>query len=670
MNQITKKVQVLKKGVGILMTVAMLIEMQPAGQHANAAQKLKLNKTKLTITKGKTKTLKVTNTNKKVKWEIISGTKKISLKNRKKSSVTIKAVKIGSAKVQAKAGRKKAVCKVTVQKAKKPATPKPVTTPTVQPPAPTVSAQPTATPEASVVPAKTPAPTVSPAVEEITDIKISEETLALHEGESSILNAFITPGGTGSENLIWKSSNESVVAVNGDGKVSAKAVGMATITVQCGTKKADCIVEVNAAGLDITPTDIDIKVEAAGEYSNWDGVSNVAQFIDGNGEYRFAYDTEKYVYVIKTKDGLADESVCIEKRHGTFGGMACDTEGNYYLVTGEANTGDDTAQDTIFVSKYNEKGDFIKEVGDNGSSSLASYYDSSFYTKEPFHAGNCDVAVNGNILTVHYAREMYSGHQSNSVFTVNTESLEKVNVGAIYQSHCFAQRAIPYQNGFIFAGEGDCYNRAFTITDAINHKITKNDIFHFWVKENTLNNWDMYTLNNNFAHMGGLAVAGDTNVALVGTSVKALTSDAENQNEQLFVQIFDPAKDLSSESSYITTGIRAGIGGPNGNEEVTDFGVKWLSDFGGNIQISHPQVVSGKNGTIIILFEKYEDNDYKGIYYMQLDKDGTIQNDITCLSGNMYLNPGRMPVYSDGKIYWTANKHTDKEKIYIVTVDI
>ena len=567
-------------------------------------------------------------------------------------------------------------------------TPIPTKTPTAtMTPIPTKTPMPIVTPESTKTPTaevptgtdKTPTavPKVTespvPEVEKVTNIELSEKKLVLHEGETVVLSAAITPTSAESGKLLWESGNEAVAAVGNNGEVTAKAVGMTTITVQCGTRKADCVIEVIDVGLDITATDINIKIAADGEYVNWDGVSNVSQFIDGSGRYCFAYDSGKYVFIVKTENGLIDgNSVCLEKVHSLFGGVTCDNEGNYYLVTGETNTGDDVNQDTIFISKYNMEGNLIKTIGDNGSSSLASYYDSEFYTKEPFHGGNCDVAINGNILTVHYAREMYSGHQSNSVFTVNTETLEKVNVGEVYQSHCFSQRVVPYQNGFVYAGEGDCYNRAFTVTvaDAVSGRNIESDIFHFWVKENTLSNWDMGTLNNNFAHMGGLAAVGGTNIALAGTSVKALSAEANSQSEQLFIQIFNPTQDLSSADSYITTGMRSGIGGPNGNEAVTDYGVKWLSDFGVDTDISHPQIVSDGNGTILILFEKYVERDYKGVYYIKLSADGTIQKDISCLSENARLNPCRMPVYSNGKIYWTANKYNDKNNAYIYNFSI
>lgn len=59
----------------------------------------------------------------------------------------------------------------------------------------------------------------------------------------------------------------------------------------------------SAATAKAEKTGIKLSIAAAGEYRNWDGVSNVAQFVDNKGHYCFAYDNGKYVTVVKTKKG-------------------------------------------------------------------------------------------------------------------------------------------------------------------------------------------------------------------------------------------------------------------------------------------------------------------------------------------------------------------------------
>jgi hypothetical protein len=432
-----------------------------------------------------------------------------------------------------------------------------------------------------------------------------------------------------------------------------------------------------AVGADTThsySTGIKYSVYAEGVYSNWDGVSTVSQFVNAKGQYCFAYAKDKKVYVVTTKKGKVDKTIKLNMKHSLFGAVTCDADGNYYVVTGESNDTDDTTKKTIFVSKYDKNGKHLKTVGDNGSSSLAWYYDSSFYTKTPFNAGSCDVAINGDILTVNYARLMYSGHQSNSVFSINISDMSKVDTATIYNSHSFAQRVVSYGDGFVYASEGDCYPRAFSIDYVSTDAATTNygNIFHFWVKKGTLDDYNMWVLNDNFAHMGGLAAVTDTTVCLVGTSAKSLSSKASSQNEQVFIQIFDPTQDLGSESNYVTSGTRSGVGGPNGDEKVTDYGVKWLTS-GSKSYYSNPQVVSDGNGTIVVLFEQYSasTSKYQGVYYVVLDKKGNVVSKKQKYSATAHLNPCEMPVYTNGTIYWTGNKENDSgNTMYVYTLSL
>ena len=82
--------------------------------NVSAAKKIRLSNKKITITKGNSKTIKVKNTKKKVKWKILSGKKCITLKKKGKTAAIIKGKKKGKAKIQALVEKKKLVCTVTV----------------------------------------------------------------------------------------------------------------------------------------------------------------------------------------------------------------------------------------------------------------------------------------------------------------------------------------------------------------------------------------------------------------------------------------------------------------------------------------------------------------------------------------------------------------------------
>lgn len=92
--------------VTLLLTVCLIAGVSTKAEAAGA---VKLNKKKLVLEYGETGQLKVKNTTKKVKW---SSSDKSVVKVNSKGKLTTKGV--GMAKVTAKVGSKKYICKVTV----------------------------------------------------------------------------------------------------------------------------------------------------------------------------------------------------------------------------------------------------------------------------------------------------------------------------------------------------------------------------------------------------------------------------------------------------------------------------------------------------------------------------------------------------------------------------
>ena len=102
------------KNIAMILTLALTAGLCQTAAPSQAATP-KLSAKKLTIKVGKTAALKVKKTSKKAKWSIVSGKKNIRLTAKKKTSVKVKAVKVGKAKISCKIGKKKLVCKVSVK---------------------------------------------------------------------------------------------------------------------------------------------------------------------------------------------------------------------------------------------------------------------------------------------------------------------------------------------------------------------------------------------------------------------------------------------------------------------------------------------------------------------------------------------------------------------------
>ncbi|BBF44079.1 cell surface protein [Lachnospiraceae bacterium KM106-2] len=151
----------------LTLAVATPCVVPDMGVTVSAASKVKLNKKKVTIVKGKKYKLKLQHAKAaKVKW---------STKNKKVATVSKKGVvtakKKGSTNIIAKYGKKKYTCKVTVKNPKK--TPTPVTpAPTVDTTAPVTPS--TVTPAATPVEVRTAVPTVFNGTT-VADFHISKE---------------------------------------------------------------------------------------------------------------------------------------------------------------------------------------------------------------------------------------------------------------------------------------------------------------------------------------------------------------------------------------------------------------------------------------------------------------------------------------------------------------
>lgn len=159
------------------------------------AAKVTLNKKTLYMVKGKKLTIRSVL---KAAVSPSDSTDKVIWSSAKSSVVTIKsgklvAKKVGTAKITAKAGRRKATITIKV---------------------------------------------VNKAVK-ATAVKLNKKKLTLRKGKTVVLKATIKPVKT-TEIESWSSSDKKVASVDRFGKITAKKKGKATITVKIGKRKAVC----------------------------------------------------------------------------------------------------------------------------------------------------------------------------------------------------------------------------------------------------------------------------------------------------------------------------------------------------------------------------------------------------------------------------------------------
>lgn len=185
-----------KQLMACTLSFALLLGMISTAE-VSAAKKVSLSTKKLTITKGRSKTLKVKNTKKKVTWKVVSGKKYISLKKKGKTAVTVKGVKKGTAKIQAKADKKNLTCTVTVKNPKKKDNSTKATN------------QPVATPTASAKPAGTPPSTVEPTDEPGTKNEQDVTALKALIAEQRGRGATVSEDMNNEKEYVWKNGRLS-----------------------------------------------------------------------------------------------------------------------------------------------------------------------------------------------------------------------------------------------------------------------------------------------------------------------------------------------------------------------------------------------------------------------------------------------------------------------------
>lgn len=155
-----------------------------------------ISKKNVTLYTGKSTTLKMKNTKKKVKW---------STSNKKVATVTQKgkvtAKKAGKATITAKIGKKKYTCKVTVKN--------PVS---------------------------------------VKSVSLNKKSISIYKGKKYTLKATVKPSNAANKTVSWSSSNKNVAMVSSKGVVIGMGKGTATITAKSSNgKKATCKVTVKVS---------------------------------------------------------------------------------------------------------------------------------------------------------------------------------------------------------------------------------------------------------------------------------------------------------------------------------------------------------------------------------------------------------------------------------------
>ena len=439
--------------------------------------------------------------------------------------------------------------------------------------------------------------------------------------------------------------------------------------------------------------------------------ANYYEFIDNNNNYNVIYEIKdnktKLGWLTTDLNGEILTEKTITRYLNDFGTALYYNNYLYVLYgaiddkTADSSSSNYASTATIEIVKYNSSGSVVSTVSIKGydmspnvNKNHFTANDKGYGTKIPFDAGTADMAISNGIIGINFAREMYNGHQMSFAIFADADNLEILNKSSDFSgyglnynhwiSHSFAQRIIgTTDNEFLMADQGDGYPRALVIskTSGIQNPLTAGykefEIFHFREANDS-----EYGYNHTFANLGNIIELSD-GYLVVGASEKTLSinyapSASVNEARNIFIQKLDKnfnGKTTESIQKFNETlrkseTSRTSVANKGefnlSSRGVTDYGVKWLTDYDDYTKsIINVRAVKINDNKIAILWaergmknysaphdnEYYFSGDYK-YYYMLIDGSGNIiQNplEIEAISLSSLINFN----VKDNCIYWT-----------------
>ena len=457
--------------------------------------------------------------------------------------------------------------------------------------------------------------------------------------------------------------------------------------------------------------------------------SSVYEFWDEKNQYNIIYEkssnSNKMGWITLSSNLEKIKEIEINRYLSIFGNASYKDGYLYVVYGGNDNTTTDKSNSnfattvTIEVVKYDTNGKVISElpIQARDTSRMDKYNTSSsfiaFGTRYAFDAGNCDIAINDNIMKCVFAKEMYNGHQMSHAIYVDVNKMTLLNassksdyneIGGYYfvnnsyfVSHSMAQRVIPTSDGqFLSVDRGDANPRAFSV--AKTYKNASNTLY--------LNNYSMfhfressdvaYAYNSTQSNLGNIVEVSDGYI-LVSSSEKTLSLNYANdryinESQNIFIQKYN--KDFSNTGKTVkdmqmfNTSERKSESSRTDSKNkgelllskngVTDYGVKWLTNYN-NVTVLGTRAVKINDSKIVILWaecdlEKNSSNKLTTTgkmryFYEIIDNNGNILNGPYQIQ-NGSLNDTIHYNYKDGYIYWSERSASDSNKFIINKLNI
>ncbi|MBE6471892.1 MAG: hypothetical protein E7000_09430 [Coriobacteriaceae bacterium] len=374
------------------------------------------------------------------------------------------------------------------------------------------------------------------------------------------------------------------------------------------------------------------------DYERWSAPVKSYLVATDDGYMRVQGDVTGYgvVVVYYDKDFNAKSRKVIPQELELFGGFYYG-DGNYYLVTGQPNVGEDDAKEVFRATKYY-----------TDWSRLQSCSWSGVNVSRPFDGGSCRMDLYGDNLVIRTGRQMYLSsdgmrHQSNATLYVDTAAMSILGkpkeVSAAYSgyvSHSFNQ-FIKHDgyNGYVSVDHGDGYPRAICLM-----KLPTVDVFNPAPSANDVSIHAVLKIpgdvgeNVTGASVGGLEISPSAYL-VAGNSVVQDANNLTRTTRNVFVMAVD--------------------------KETGAVAEHWLTDYAeGDGTTSTPHLVKVSDSRYLVLWARAGN-----VHYAFVDDQGRKQGREYSFEGNL---SDCVPIIDGGDAVWYSWRD-GSETFYRIPLD-
>lgn len=266
-------------------------------------------------------------------------------------------------------------------------------------------------------------------------------------------------------------------------------------------------------------------------------------------------------------------------------------DGCNYIATGNG------ADAAYYISKYSADWNLIRTTAIGQEES---------YTNTAYRSSNSDMTMVGDYLIVHAGRGRLDGHQSNTTFVINKNTMQAVYVtgafGTDHVSHSFSQFIRSDGNQVLMVDHGDAYPR-----------------------EIVFQTYQMDSSGSPFQNLRQLSlfdIKGQTGQNYTGVTVDGFELGSANH---VVAGTSIPHDTFASDVAF------AAYEGSNNvfviliNKNLQSSGVKWLTSYS-NVQVSNLEMVKINDNRFLLLYGTKDANDNCATCYMIIDSNGTVQS--------------------------------------------